>query len=217
MVEAGCSPSELDVLYRTIFRTIIHRQYRTISNTILVRYLGLSFIARYQDIARYLFHPDNIGKPWLRYLYPLAAASLIKIVGTTLAPEKKSRDHVIVSSGWWSCQAGRVEGGGSGTRDELSALHSALGASTLRWINSLIHCSPPTAIVKGEHLFADHSQRIHRGRKGDVGSTSDCAGSVEPDHAEDSSRIARAGNLASFVGRCSGCDLCSPLTLKPAH
>ena len=40
--------------------------------------------------------------------------------------ETKSRDHVIVSSGWWSCQAGRVEGGGSGTRDELSALHSAL-------------------------------------------------------------------------------------------
>jgi hypothetical protein len=30
--------------------------------------------------------------------------------------EKKSRDHVIVSSGWWSHQAGRVEGGGSGTR-----------------------------------------------------------------------------------------------------
>ena len=40
--------------------------------------------------------------------------------------EKKSRDHVIVSSGWWSYQAGRVEGGGSGTRDELGALHSAL-------------------------------------------------------------------------------------------
>ena len=40
--------------------------------------------------------------------------------------KKKSRDHVIVSSGWWSYQAGRVEGGGSGTRDELGALHSAL-------------------------------------------------------------------------------------------
>ena len=40
--------------------------------------------------------------------------------------EKESRDHMIVSSGWWSCQAGRVEGGDSGTRDELGALHSAL-------------------------------------------------------------------------------------------
>ena len=30
--------------------------------------------------------------------------------------EKKTRDHVIVSSGWWSRQAGRAEGGGSGTR-----------------------------------------------------------------------------------------------------
>ena len=29
---------------------------------------------------------------------------------------EKSRDHVIVSSGWWSRQAGRAEGGGSGTR-----------------------------------------------------------------------------------------------------
>ena len=30
--------------------------------------------------------------------------------------EKKSRDHVIVSSGWLSYQAGRVEGGDKGTR-----------------------------------------------------------------------------------------------------
>ena len=30
--------------------------------------------------------------------------------------KKKSRDHVIVSSGCWSRQAGRAEGGGSGTR-----------------------------------------------------------------------------------------------------
>ena len=30
--------------------------------------------------------------------------------------KKESRDHVIVSSGWWSRQAGRAEGGGSGTR-----------------------------------------------------------------------------------------------------
>ena len=50
------------------------------------------------------------------------------LLGSSSGPtsEKRSRDHVIVSSGWWSCQAGRVEGGDSGTRDELGALHSAL-------------------------------------------------------------------------------------------
>ncbi len=48
------------------------------------------------------------------------------VLTATVVVEKKSRDHVIVSSGWWSYQAGRVEGGGSGTRDELGALHSAL-------------------------------------------------------------------------------------------
>ena len=31
-------------------------------------------------------------------------------VGLVEVREKKSRDHVIVSSGWWLCQAGRVEG-----------------------------------------------------------------------------------------------------------
>ena len=34
---------------------------------------------------------------------------------------RKPRDHVIVSSGWRSYQAGSVEGGGSGTLDELGA------------------------------------------------------------------------------------------------
>ena len=134
-----------------------------------------------------------------------------------VSPLKKSRDHVIVSSGWRHTRRVTFPGGARHAATNQRIALGADGASTLRWINSLVHCSPPTAIAKGEHLFADHSQRIHRGRKGDVGSTSDYAGSVEPDHAEDSSRIARAGNLASFVGRCSGCDLCSPLTLKPAH
>ena len=50
----------------------------------------------------------------------------LRFFSTVGRGEKKSRDHVIVSSGWWSYQAGRVEGGGSGTRDELGALHSAL-------------------------------------------------------------------------------------------
>ena len=132
--------------------------------------------------------------------------------------KKKSRDHVIVSSGWRHTRRVTFPGGARHAATNQRIALGADGASTLRWIHSWIHCSPPTAIVSiGEHLFADRLQRIHRGRKGDVGSTSDCAGSVEPDHAEDSSRIARAGNLASFVGRCSGCDLCSPLTLKPAH
>ena len=76
-----------------------------------------------------------------------------------LAGKKESRDHVIVSSGWWSHQAGRVEGGDSGTRDELGALHSALGASTLRWVNSVDSVLQPThcslQLLKGEHLFAD--------------------------------------------------------------
>jgi len=67
----------------------------------------------------------------LNYLVEGAAYHLVEGVhrreeGGVVIMKKKSRDHVIVSSGWWSCQAGRAEGGGSGTRDELGALHSAL-------------------------------------------------------------------------------------------
>ena len=73
-----------------------------------------------------------------------------------LPGEKTSRDHVTVSSGWWSYQAGRAEGGGSGTRDELGALHSALREQ-----------APPTGPIQlvhsplivswriGEHLFVE--------------------------------------------------------------
>ena len=101
--------------------------------------------------------------------------------------------------------SGSLSRGGRGTRPQVSALHSALKASTLRWINSVDSLQPAHCNCQRRALIRSHLQRIHRGRKGDVGSTSDCAGSVEPDHAEDSSRIARAGNLASFVGRCSSC------------
>ena len=58
-------------------------------------------------------------------LAAIAAVVLVAIAAVVLV-KRKTRDHVIVSSGWWSYQAGRVEGGGSGTRDELGALHSAL-------------------------------------------------------------------------------------------
>ena len=70
--------------------------------------------------------------------------------------EKKSRDHVIVSSGWWSCQAGRAEGGGSGTRDELGALHSALReqAPSTGPIQ-LVHSPLIVSWRIGEHLFAE--------------------------------------------------------------
>ena len=61
------------------------------------------------------------------YLSRSASRSVyLALVVSLWLSRKKSRDHVIVSSGWWSYQAGRVEGGGSGTRDELGALHSAL-------------------------------------------------------------------------------------------
>ena len=70
--------------------------------------------------------------------------------------KKKSRDHVIVSSGWWSHQAGRVEGGGSGTRDELGALHSALReqAPSTGPIQ-LVHSPLIVSWRIGEHLFAE--------------------------------------------------------------
>ena len=47
-------------IYRTIFCSIMHRYYRTMSKSILVRYLGLSFIAQCQDVARCLFYPDRV-------------------------------------------------------------------------------------------------------------------------------------------------------------
>ena len=116
--------------------------------------------------------------------------------------KKKSRDHVIVSSGWRHTRRVTFPGGARHAATNQRIALGADGASTLRWIHSWIHCSPPTAIVSiGEHLFADRLKRIHRGRKGDVGSTSDCAGSVEPDHAEDSSRIAQEDS----------CFICRPL------
>ena len=79
--------------------------------------------------------------------------------GPTAAPKKKDCDHVIVSSGWWSCQAGRVEGGNSGTRDELGALHSALREQTppvprKRWEQPVTAASS-LQLLEGEHLFAD--------------------------------------------------------------
>ena len=62
--------------------------------------------------------------------------------------EKKTRDHVIISSGWWPCQTGCVEGGCSGTRDELGSLHSAMGEQT-PFIGpiQLVHCSPHSQLA----------------------------------------------------------------------
>ena len=53
---------------------------------------------------------------------PVAALMDVAVLGEATTEqdaatfEKESRDHVIVSSGWWPRQAGRAEGGGSGTR-----------------------------------------------------------------------------------------------------
>jgi len=90
----------------------------------------------------------------------IAYVSSMKLVGFTIDSKlnwkKKSRDHVIVSSGWWSCQAGRAEGGGSGTRDELGALHSALReqAPSIGPIQ-LVHSPLIVSWRIGEHLFAE--------------------------------------------------------------
>ena len=68
--------------------------------------------------------------------------------------KKKSRHHVIVSSGRWSYQAGRVEGGGSGTW-RLGALHSAHPPMDQRSWNSSDGCtSGIDRKLKGEHLLA---------------------------------------------------------------
>ena len=50
--------------------------------------------------------------------------------------KNKSRDHVIVSSGWWSQQAGRAEGGGSGTRSRSA--HCTQCRDTPHQINSSV-------------------------------------------------------------------------------
>ena len=83
-------------------------------------------------------------------------------MSSQLQRKKISRDHVIVSSG--SYQAGRVEGGGSGTRDELGALHSApreQAPPAKRW------GKPATAtsslqLLKGEHLLAEVAEDTRR-------------------------------------------------------
>ena len=72
----------------------------------------------------------------------------------TAQHQNKSRHHVIVSSGWWSYQAGRVAGEGSGTW-RLSALHSAHPPMDQRSWNSSDGCTSGTdRKLKGEHLLA---------------------------------------------------------------